>query len=132
MSKGSPQLSHARGDISHHLTAKLAKIQKTMPKLSPSAKLPFFSASLKFPSALVARCMKGKLAALRAIVKPPYETQGFRLRFLPANLIEVLHALGISSCHQGGCTVQNAGGTGVRGRGAGSTAAPHPDDVGPL
>ena len=119
MSKGNPQLSHAGGDISHHLTAKLAEIQKTMTKLPPSAKFLFFSAlffaeSLKFPGTLVARCMKGKLAALWAIVKPPYETQGFRLRFLPADLIKVLHALGISSCHRGGCTVQNAGSTGVR------------------
>lgn len=65
--------------------------------------------------------MKGKLAAPQAIVKTPYETKGFRLRFLPTDLINVLHVLGISSWHRGGCTVQNAGGTG-----AFSTAAPHP------
>lgn len=112
--KGSPQPSRAERDISHRLTTKPAEIQQTTPQLPPPAQFLFFSAlsfakSLKFPTALVAQCVKGKLAALRAIVNPPYETPGFRLRFLPAALIEVSHALGISLCHRGGCTVQNAG-----------------------
>lgn len=103
-----PQLSHAGGDLSYRLTAKLAEIQKTIPKLSPPTFLflpaLFFAESLKFPCALVAQCVKGKLAALRPIVVAPYETQGFQLHFLPADLIEVLHVFGISLCT---CRVQN-------------------------
>lgn len=107
-----PQLSRTGRDLSHHLTAKLAEIQKTIPKLSPPTFLFLpalsFAESLKFPSALVAQCVKGKLAALWPIVMAPYETQGFQLHFLPADLIEVLHVFGISSCT---CRVQNTKGT---------------------
>lgn len=108
MSKGCLSFSHTGRDLSHHVTAELAETQKTIPKLSPPTFLflpaLFFAESLKFPSTLVTRRVKGKLAALQPIVTAPYETQGFQLHFLPADLIEVLHVFGISSCP---CRVQN-------------------------
>lgn len=107
-----PQLSHTGRDLSHHVPAKLAEIQKAIPKPSPPAFLFPPSSVLcrawSFQAPPVTRCVKGKLAAPQPIVTAPYETQGFQLHFLPADLIEALHASGISSCT---CRVQNTKGS---------------------